>query len=338
MSDITIKDIARRANVSIATVSRVINKEAGVRPKTIEKVERAIQECQYVPNSIARNLKSSTSKTVGLLVSDISNNHFTLMAKVIEMVLREHGYNLIICNTDDSQEQELMYLNRLVGFRVDGLILNITNQNNDYITRLSHSLPVVLVERSISDPNFRGDYIGSNNQAGIEMMTKYLISNGHQRIGIINSELKVSTGRERLAGFINTMKSIGVAVDEHYPYRYDAKLFNLEGGILGCRHLMGLQEPPTAIVVTNNAMSLGVYKYLRTNTIAIPDDVSVLSYGDIENSELFFVKPGYATLNPSFTGETAATHLLSRMSDSGIRTREVILEPSLIVRDSVKAV
>jgi LacI family transcriptional regulator len=336
MVDTTIKDVAKRAGVSIATVSRVINRVPSVRPETIKRVHDAIADINYVPNATARNLKIDKTKMVGLLISNISNAHFTSMAKSVEKFLRTEGYSVIVCSTDDDPQMELTYLYRLLSLRIEGLILNTTGQNNDYIAEMSHILPIVLVDRSIQSMNFNGDFIGSNNYDGVQSLTRHLIDCGHRKIGIITSNLLVSTGRERLKGFVDTMESIDVEVDENYLYRYDSKFSNVEGGIDGCKYLMSLNERPTAIVAANNDTAIGVYKYLHANHISVPGDVSVVSYGNINNCELFRVEPTYTTLNPNFIGEKAANYLLSRVKNQNLGSREVIFEPLLIINESTR--
>lgn len=336
MSNATIRDVAKQAGVSVATVSRVINQAPGVRPKTIQKVNEAISATNYIPNSVARNLKTDATKTIGFLISNISNTHFTSMAKTIEGVMREQNYSIIVCSTDDDPNTELSYIHRLLSLRVDGLILNTTGQNDAYITQLSHTHPIVLVDRSISTPAFSGDFVGSNNFDGIQTLTKHLIQCGHRNIGIITSNLQVNTGRERLAGFQAAMQTVGVKADIDYIYRYDSRCFNEESGIEGCRHLMSLPQPPTAIVVTNNAMAVGVYKYLHTKGIAVPEDISIVSYGNISNSELFRTEPTYVTLNPVFMGEKAGKLLLSRIEHPELSNREVIFEPLFIKNNSTR--
>lgn len=336
MSNVTIRSVAKQAGVSVATVSRVINQAPGVRPKTVKKVNEAIAATNYIPNSVARNLKTDATKTIGFLISNISNSHFTSMAKTIESFMREKDYSIIVCSTDDDPDIELSYIHRLLGLRVDGLILNTTGQNSAYITELSHILPMVLVDRSISTPSFTGDFVGSNNFDGIQTLTKHLIKNGHRKIGIITSNLQVSTGQERLAGFQAAMQTIGIKADSDYIYRYDSNYFNEESGIDGCQYLMSLQDPPTAIVVTNNAMAIGAYKYLLAKGISVPGDVSVVSYGNISNSELFRTEPTYVTLNPVFMGEKAAKLLLSRIENPELSNREVIFEPLFIENNSTR--
>lgn len=338
MSEATIKDVARLANVSTATVSRVINQDPSVRKKTVEKVEQAIRETNYIPNLHARTLKTDTTKIIGLLVSDLANSYFTAMAKALEISLHEYGYNVVVCSTNDDPERELSYLSRLSSLRADGLILDITAKNNAYISELSHSIPIVLIERKIADDNFVGDLVCSNNYAGVYTMTKYLLDNGHQRIGIINTELQVSTGQERFAGFAAAMREAGISIDNEYPYKFDSRLFSMEGGIQGCRYLLDKELPPTAIVATNNTIALGVYKYLKENSISIPGDISVLSYGNIENSELFSVVPGHTTLDPVYIGNRSAELLLARIKNPRRPNKEVVIEPAFIANESVASI
>jgi LacI family transcriptional regulator len=336
MAEATIWDVARLARVSIATVSRVVNNEESVSKKTLIKVQQAIKEVNYVPNASARNLRTDKSKIIGLLVSDIENNYFTTMAKTIEKTLHKYGYNIVLCNTGDDAEMEKEYLYRLMSLRVDGLIINASSYNQRYIAELSHLLPIVLIERTVSETNFKGDMISSNNFSGIHTLTKYLIDMGHRKISIINARLQVSTAYERMAGFTAAMQEIGITIDSDYPYLYDAVLFNEEGGIQGCKHLISLKDKPTAIIASNNALALGVYKCLHTSSIKIPDNISVLNYGNIQNSDILYVNPSYTTLNPLFIGEKAANHILSRIKNPETNNREVVFEPSLVINNSVR--
>lgn len=338
MSEITIKDIAKHAGVSVATVSRVVNGFPGVSPATMDRVNKAIADLNYVPNATARSLKIDRTNLLAMLVSNISNSHFTSMAKTIESCCRQQHFNILLCNTEDDPDIELEYLKRLTELRVDGIILNTTGLNDAYVCSLSHTIPMVLVDRSIEDPDFAGDFVGSNGFDGMKLLTSHLIERGHRRIGIISSNQHVSTGRERYAGFVDAMKMAGITVDDRYPYKYAGKLFNEEDGISGARYLMSLKVPPTAIVAANNNMAIGVYKYLGSQNISVPDAVSVVSYGNISNSDLFPVIPTFTTLNPTFIGEKTATLLLSRIQDNTRSKREVIFEPLLLVNESTRSI
>ena len=337
MGNMTIKDIAEIAGVSTATVSRVVNNEPGIRPSTYQKVKAVIDHNNYMPNAAARNLKTNKTNLIGLLVSNISNPHFSALSQVVEEILWKKGYLLVSCSTQERADLELNYIRKLIGLRVDGLIINTTNQNCKFIASLSHNMPIILIERNIQDQNFVGDTVLSNNYHGVYMMVQYLLQRGHRKIGIINSSLQVSTGLERYNGFKAAMAEIGITVDEQYPYRYDSQFFNEEDGIIGCKHLMSLSDRPTAIIISNNSMAIGAYKYLCINGFEVPKDVSIMSYGNIANSELFQVLPSYTTLSPYFVGEKAAELLLSRIDQPG-GNRQVIFEPMLVTNDSVGTV
>lgn len=333
----TIKDVAKIANVSVSTVSRVINNERSVKPETIQIVQNAIKACNYVPNSFARGLKSNSSRTIGLLVSDISNSHFTVMAKKIETTLRENDFNMIICSTDEDADQEMRYINHLMSQQIDGLILNTTGLNNEKIINISQNLPIVLIERRINGSNFQGDYVSSNNRDGIRQLTSNLLRLGHRKIAFINCEKTASTGQERFKGFSDAMTDIGMIIDSSYPYRYSCDAFSVDNGFCACSALMQLDQPPTAIIAANNTLAIGALQYLRRNNIRIPDDVSFLSYGNIENSELFFVALGHATLNPVTIAEKAADFILSRIKSPALNNRESIFEPMILLKSSTKS-
>lgn len=334
----TIKDVAKIAKVSVSTVSRVINNESNVKPETFRLVQDAIKKCNYVPNNFARGLKNSSSKTIGLLVSDISNSHFTVMAKRIETILRENDFNMIICSTDENKQQEMRYINHLMSQQIDGLILNTTGLNNEEIINISQHLPIVLIERRINEPGFHGDYVSSNNREGIRQLTSNLLALGHRKIGFINCEGSTSTGQERFKGFQDAMTEIGIEIDNCYPYHYSCNTFSIDNGFRACRTLMQMMERPTAIIAANNTLAIGTLQYLRLNHIQIPDEISLLSYGNIENSELFFVELGHATLNPVTIAEKAADFILSRIEGPSLNNRESIFEPTVLLKSSVKSI
>lgn len=334
----TIRDVARIANVSISTVSRVINKENNVKPETVQIVREAIKACNYVPNHFARGLKSHCSRTIGFLVSDISNSYFATMAKRLETILRAQNFNMIICSTYEDRQQEMDYINHLIGHQIDGLILNTTGLNNKEIIKISQNLPMVLIERQLCSSDFHGDYVSSNNFEGIRQLTSILLRNGHRKIGFINCEGYASTGQERFNGFQNAMTDIGITIDKSYPYHYSCPSFSVDNGFQACSVLMQMNDRPTAVIAANNTLAIGTLQYLRLNNISIPDDISFLSYGNIDNSELFFINLGHATLNPVTIAEKAADFILSRIENPSLHNRESIFEPAILANSSVRAI
>lgn len=334
----TIKDVAKYAGVSATTVSRVINHIPNVSPTTVEKVNKAIEACKFVPNFVARNLKNEQTKTIGFLVSDIANSYFTVMAKNLETQLQEKGYDMMICSTDDDPAMEKSYLKQFLSNKVAGIILNSTGKNTSLIDEISQSVPIVLIERSISSDKFRGDFIGADNHSGIFDLTSYLLERGHRKIGIINGNREVSTGAQRYSGFVDAMKAYGITIDQQYPFQYDTHSFMESGGFDAAEYLLNLSDRPTALIVANNAMSIGVLKYIKKANIKIPEDVSVMCYGNIENSELFFVSPAYTTLNPKVIARKAFQYITSRIENQALPNRETIFESKLFPGESVASV
>ncbi len=330
----TIKDVAKEAQVSIATVSRVINENYYVSPDIEERVRLAIEKTGYIPDSIARSMKSNTTYLIGLLVSDISNQHFTAMARAIEDGIRGRKYNLIVCSTENDEQLEKAYIQALISKKIAGIILNTTGKNDEFIAKISRSTPISLVYRRIRDNRFLGDLVTTNNARGTYDLTRYVLDAGHKRIGIITGFPGLSTSQERFEGCARALAEAGLAVAPEYVIPGD---FTQQAGYKAAELLMGLPAPPTAIVAFNNAMTLGAMKHLRKRGIRVPEDVSVVCYGDIDDIDLMYVQPTYVTQNPRVIGAKAAELMLSRIADGTIGNREVIFESTLCPGNSVAA-
>lgn len=329
MANVTIKDVAREAGVSIATVSRVLNKSASVKPEMAGKVNEAIEHLGYYPNSIARTLKSDSSKTVGFVVSDISNDFFTMMVRSVEDVLSRRGYNLFVCSTDSSQEREWEYLCLLREKQVDGIIINISGKNNDFITQMSRQLPVALFGRKVPDPAFQGDYVDNDNFTGLRDLTLHLISLGHRRIGLLNGETYVSSARERLEGFRNAMRTADITVDDDYPYLYHGNFNRLSSGVEGAKFLY--ERGATAVISANNLLALGALQFCRSAHLVVPEELSLCSFGTICNHDLLYVQPTYVEQFPAAMGARLAELIMERVeAKNAIGNREVRFSTKLI--------
>ena len=325
----TIKDVARVANVSIASVSRVMNNK-NVSEKVRKDVCSAIEELNYTPNFVARSLKRNSTSTIAMLVSDISNSVFTEMAKSIEDAIGPCGYNLIVCSTDDSPQKEVRYLQLLKERHIDGLILNTTGKNDHYVAELSKTLPIVLSNRQIKDPGFVGDFVDSDNFSGMQSLAKHLIDFGHSRIGIILGPRGLSTSEERYSGYMSSMRQIGISEELLKPYTYEGD-FYLNSGYVGIKTLLAVQPRPTAVIISNNKMAIGAMRYLKEQNISVPDEVSIASYGDIENIDILYTKPSIVTLNSYVLGKRIAELLLERIDAKGsIQNREYRYVPMLV--------
>ncbi len=332
----SITDVARAARVSTATVSRVVNDNYPVAGGTRARVLGAIAKLAWQPNEIARSLKTSATKIIAFVVSDISNVHFTSMARAIEDRVSAEGYNIIVCSTDGRREREAAYLTTLVSRRVDGLIINTTSSNDAMISGISRTTPVVLVSRRLRrSPGFRGDFVDSDNRRGAGVLTRHLIGLGHRRIGVLNGPQTLSTGRERYRGFVDAMRESGLAVDGDYPLRQDGD-FGEESGFAGARALCSRRARPTALIVMNNAMAIGALRYLRASGIRVPRDISVAAYGGIAGAELMYTQPSIVTLDPREIGTRAGELILQRLRDPDIGNRDVIVDSQLVPGTAVR--
>lgn len=323
---VTIYDVAKQAAVSTATVSRVINKSHTVDPETLKKVEKAIKATGYYPNAIAQTMRSNASFSIGFVMADLSNNHFTLMATTINRILEKRNYNLIVCSSHGSRESERNYLRALMSKKVDGLVIHTNGENDAVISELSRQVPVALVYRKIENDNFAGDFVGSEDFNGAYKLGRHVLAHGHTRISVINGSTTLSTGRERFAGFLLAMNEAGVKIDPDLIY---ADSYQFESGEVAMQKILEVPARPTVIVALSNALAMGAMTCLRDRHIRIPEDVSFASFGELANPKLLFVKPTVVNQYPERVGEIAAELLLRRIADPA-RPPEMIYVPSLL--------
>ncbi|WP_312459560.1 LacI family DNA-binding transcriptional regulator [Proteiniclasticum sp.] len=337
--DVTIKDVAREANVSIATVSRVVNGNYIVSEDLKERVFAAIKSLNYVPNSIARSLKIDHTLTIGLIVSDISNSYFTALARSAEDIIMKKGYNLIVCSTDDKKEKEASYLKLLLEKKVDGILLNTTGKNDDLISEISKSIPVGLCSRKIKNPEFIGDFVEVDNLNGAYTLTKHLLSLGHRKIAVINGQKHISSSVERYNGFLKAMEEFGIEPPETNPYHYHGNFNSPDSGESGVEYLLSLPHPPTAVITMNNELALGVIRYTMRHGIKVPDELSICSFGQITNSELMLIQPTYVTMDPASMGTTLSEMVIERISHKqNIPSREVRYTTTLVHGNAVSPI
>lgn len=334
----TIKDIAAMANVSIATVSRVMNKTANVRPEVASRVRQAAKALSYSPNAVARSLKKARTSMIGFLVSNISDPFFTAIARGIESYIQDYGYSLIVCSIGHSKESEKKYLQFLQGKKADGLIINTTGYNNDVITALSNQMPIVLSNRRIDSPEFVGDFVDNENVGCAYELTKMLLMHGHKRIAIINGPEHLSTAYERYRGFCSAMKEFGHTVSSAYPYQY-SNTFTVQTGYDGTTKMMELPEPPTAFVYASSELAFGGMRSLLQKGLRVPEDVSFVCIGDLLNRDLLYVKPTMSSVNLHGMGERMAELLLERIQSEGvIPNREIRFSSTILEGNSIKTI
>ncbi|MCD8351213.1 MAG: LacI family transcriptional regulator [Planctomycetaceae bacterium] len=331
---VTIHDVAKAAGVSIATVSRVVNNTSTVEPETAARVRRAVKQIGYIPDPLARGMRSNKSYAVGYIVSDISNGHFTVAAKAVEDELERAGYSLIVCSTDGDARKEERQLRLLVSKKVDGIIINVSGDNDAMVAELSKRVPMVLFSRQI-DGGFNGDYVGNDNFNGAGELARHVLEYGHRRIGLIRGPENISTGPERYNGFVSVLAAAGVSLPPEMVFTGD---YYNESGREGARTLLSRPDPPTILVAMNNAMSLGALGYIKEQALRIPDEVSFAGYGDIFNRDLLYINPTMVSQDAGRVGKLAGELILRRIADKGATPMNALVPSELRMGNSVRRI
>ena len=328
----TIKDVARQAGVSTMTVSRVINNTGYIRSETRERVELAISDLGYLPNALARSLRFKQTKTIALVLTDITNPFFTTVARGVEDAAGAQGFSVLFCNTDESESAEGEYLSILLQKQVDGVLLVPTSNESRAIPLLrERGVPVVTLDRRVSDPSV--DAVRGDSERGAYDLVRHLIDLGHTRIAVLTSAHSVSTVTDRVAGYRRALSERGLAIDPRLICCSDD--FSTEGGYRATQRLLALQPRPTAIFGTTNFIAFGAFRAMRQAGLQVPEQISLVTFDDLPDSWLML--PFLTTVNqPAYAiGQQATELLFDRLEGRGsLAARTIILPGELIVRRS----
>lgn len=327
----TISDVARRAGVSPATVSRVLQGAANVHPDTRERVEQAIAELGYVPSAVARGLRSKRTRSLALVVPDITNPFWTTVVRGVEDIAHEQDYSVLLGNTDENPVKQQRYLDFLIGQQVDGVIIAPYDSDAGKLDTLRRrNIPTVIVDRRIE--GWDVDSVLGDSLAGARALVRHLIELGHRRIALISGPALTSTAEDRVAGYCLALAEAGIPVDPALIRRGE---YRAASGAELTHRLLDEGLKPTAIFAGNNAIALGVIEALVKRGVRIPQDMALVSFDDLPNTSHLFpfltvmAQPAYDL------GVNAAQLLLSRLdSDGSLRPRHVVLPPRLIIRHS----
>ncbi|NWG15535.1 MAG: LacI family DNA-binding transcriptional regulator [Chloroflexi bacterium] len=334
MPSITIHDVADYAGVSRATVSRVLNNNPAVDQALRLRVEDAIQALGYQPNRTARRLRAQSSNVIGLIISDIRNPYFLSIIQGVEDVAYAHQMSLILCNSDEDPTKEQMYLRVMEAEHVAGLIM-VPSQSSEeqQLSRLKKiGIPVILLDRVADD--FEVDAVKVDNERGAADAVRHLIALGYRRIATITGPVHLTTGRERYTGYRSALEANGLAYDEALVKIGN---FKTESGYQLTRELLAMAEPPDAIFVSNNMMTLGALRALREQEIRVPQEMALVGFDDMPWSGDLY-SPLTVVSQPTYElGQEATNLLLRRLADPGLPFRTVILQTRLIVRESCGA-
>jgi DNA-binding LacI/PurR family transcriptional regulator len=326
----TIYDVARRANVSVATVSRVLGDNPTVQAQLRERVLEAAKELGYRPNRVARSLRVQKSSTIGLIISDIQNPFFLSVVRAVEDIAYDNSYSIFLCNSDEDPEKEKLYLNLMRDENVAGVILTPAREKRTELDReLGDDIPVVTLDRRLVGSSL--DSVLTNNLESAFELVNHLIASGHQSIGAILGVSDITTGRERREGYIQALASNGIAFSADYVVEVIPKA---ENGYNAAKQLMSLPTPPSAIFIGNGQLTLGALQAIHEQNLVIPDDIAVACFDEMPWNVL--VQPGItAVAQPTYElGRVAAMLLLERIENPALPVREVILKNTLIIRQS----
>lgn len=327
----TISDVARRAGVSTMTVSRAINQSGSVSPATRARVERAIVELEYVPNALARQLRSNRTKTLALVVSDISNPFFTTIARGVEDAARERAFGVMYCNTDESEQEEIAYLEVLIERRIDGVLLVPSSTSTASVRLLrAHDIPVVVLDRRVRAR--RVDAVRCDSVGGAYVLVRHLLELGHRRIGVLTGRRTVSTSVDRVTGCQRALAEAGVELDKRLV-RYGE--FNQAAGFRMAQQLLAMSPRPTAIFAANNFIAFGAIRAIRDAGLRVPDDMSVVAFDDLPPE--WVIDPFLTVLaQPAYEmGRRGTELLLKRLAGGdGGAPSTTVLPSELIVRRS----
>ncbi|MCM3587756.1 LacI family transcriptional regulator [Mesobacillus maritimus] len=328
---VRIADVAKLANVSTATVSRVISNSGTVKKETAEKVMEAVKKLNYQPNVLARQLRRSETKTILVVVPDITNTFFSEVLRGIESVAIQIGYQVLLGDARNNAESEASYLTILGQKKADGLILLTARSNQKMLEEISQDYPVVLACEYYEGS--RLPTVSIDNVSSARKATEYLISLNHKRIGHISGPLNVVVGRDRCKGFHQAMAQHGLSVD---PSLVQEGEFSFESGFNLMMKFLALEDFPTAIFAGNDEMAMGAVKAIKSKGFKVPEDFSVIGFDDIKFASIF--EPALTTVaQPTFDmGQKAMQLLLKIINGEELEKSQFILPDKLIVRDSCK--
>ena len=335
----TIKDVAEKAGVSISTVSRMINGNYPISDETREKITNAINDTKYQPNELARSLKNGRSKIVGVVVPNIANRFFMRLARGIENILEPLDYSIIVSSTYNDYRKEERVLNTLAERSVDALVVASSFSEPKRIEDIFNgNTPLVLVERRI--PGICADMILEDNFTSSYKLVKQLVDNGHKKIAVIRSIKNQSTSIENFAGYKKALTEKGIELDERYVIRGELDRNKAYEGVIRIFETLPKEEWPTAIFSMSSIMCESAMLALRDIGLSIPDDISLVSYGEF-SSEFIMPKITCVKQDADRMGEKAAEIILERLdeatnSECNRHFREILFDTEIVIGGSIK--
>lgn len=329
MSASTIQDVAKAAGVSVATVSRVLNKSSSVTRSTREAVLDAIKQMDYRPNLLGRNLRRTETRLILALLPNIANPFYARIVKGMEDIARKNGYNVMLCNTDSNAERERVYLELLKNRLADGVIFMAPEIDGKELTAIGRDFPVV--QCCEYKEGAQVPLASIDNHTAAKKAAKHLISLGHKRIGMISCDNSFLSTIRREQGFKMALEEAGIVFDEQLVVYGD---YSFKSGRRAAFSLLALDERPTAIFAISDIMAIGVLRAAREKGLRVPEDLAVVGFDNISFASM--CSPMLTTVSqPKYDiGCTAMELLLRKMRGELKEPVDIVLENELVIRES----
>ncbi|MBU7591378.1 LacI family DNA-binding transcriptional regulator [Metabacillus halosaccharovorans] len=322
-------DVAKLANVSPATVSRVLSNPDLVSKETREKVMEVINKVNYKPHIVARQFRTKETKIILVVVPDITSAFFSKVLRGIEHVAVQNDYQVILGDTENDTEREQEYINLLLQKQADGMVLLTARQDKTQLEEIAEHFPMVLACEYMDGLNV--PTVSIDNISSARKATEHLIQQGHTKIAHITGPINVILSRDRLRGFQQAMMSHDLEIDSAYIQEGD---FTFESGYHQMLKLLALETPPSAVFVFNDEMAMGVIKAVKDSHLSIPEDVAVVGFDNIKMSSV--IEPNLTTINqPKYEiGKKAMELLLKLINGESLQKKKFVMKDELIVRES----
>ena len=320
----TIREVAKLAKVSAITVSRVINKTGYISERTKKRVEAAIRQLGYVPNTLARSLRSRRTCTLALVLTDITNPFWTTVARGAEDAASKAGFSMMLGNTDESEDKQGRYITALLEKQIDG-ILFVPVGNTPAVIRMlkRQDVPVVVLDRRITGA--KADVVRCDSEGGAYKLTNLLLSLGHRRIAVLSGPRTISTAEDRVRGYQRALAEQGIPSQAELMQYGN---FTVESGAEMVKNVLKLSPRPTAVFAGNNFLAIGALKVLQEFHVRIPEDMALVGFDDL---------PANLTIDPFLTvarqpayemGSRAAELLLARLAGTAPRGYQEVVLPT----------
>jgi LacI family transcriptional regulator len=330
---ITIFDVAKKAGVSVVTVSRLLNNPKIVSRRTAEKVFKVIEQLNYQPSQIARSLVSKKTNTIGVIMPDIKNTFFNSWFRFVEEYTALHHLNLLLCNTDEDVNQELKYVRLLHSQRVDGVIIAPHSKKSvEYLLKVR--MRFILFDRIFND--MKTDFVTTDHYQGSFKAVEYLLSLGHKRIALLTGPGVLFADIQRSAAYVDALRKHKIKIEKSLMFNCE---FKEEKAFQAVLDLMKGKDKPTAIFAISGLMTIGVIKAMRELDLSIPRDISLVGFDEISGQDIFQPQITHVAQPINELGKYAINALIHKIKNpnSSKHTR-LFLQPELVVGDSCRRI